>query len=59
LPVVDRSSDPADNFLLAMAEAGSADYLVTGDKQHVLALKTHGRTKIIKVREALAMLAFP
>src|SRR5713101_6764772 len=32
LPHVKRSPDPGDNFLLALAEAGNADYLVTGDK---------------------------
>jgi putative PIN family toxin of toxin-antitoxin system len=35
---VDRSADPGDNFLLAMAGASDADYLVTGDKRRVLVL---------------------
>jgi putative PIN family toxin of toxin-antitoxin system len=56
LPVVDRSRDPNDNFLLAMAEAGAADYLVTGDKRHVLALQNHGNTAIITAREMLPLL---
>ena len=38
LPEVDRSPDPADNFLLAMAQAGQVEYLVTGDKRHLLTL---------------------
>jgi uncharacterized protein len=38
LPRVDRSPDPADNFLLAMAQAGEADALVTGDKHDLLSL---------------------
>jgi hypothetical protein len=46
------SPDPADNFLLAMAEVGKADYLVTGDGKHVLSLGRHGRTRIVTVREA-------
>lgn len=50
LPNVDRSADPTDNFLLAMAEAGEADYLVSGDRRGVLALAQHGRTKIITAR---------
>ena len=33
LPRVEVSADPGDNFLLAMAEAGKADYLATGDKR--------------------------
>jgi putative PIN family toxin of toxin-antitoxin system len=59
LPVVDRSRDPDDNFLLAMAEAGAADYLVTGDKCDVLALKRHGNTTIITAKEMLPLLGFP
>lgn len=47
LPVVARSPDPFDNFLLALAEAGSADFLVTGDKAGLLDLKSHGRTRTV------------
>ena len=32
LPRVKRSGDPADDFLLALSEAGDANYLVPGDK---------------------------
>jgi hypothetical protein len=56
LPMVDRSRDPNDNFLLAMAEAGAADYLVTGDKRDVLALKRHGNTTILTAKEMLPLL---
>jgi predicted nucleic acid-binding protein len=45
LLAVDLSADPADNFLLAMAEAGNADYLVTGDGRHLLSLKRHRSTR--------------
>ena len=31
LPRVKRSPDPTDDYLLALCEAGQADYLVTGD----------------------------
>lgn len=55
LPTVQRSPDPADDFLLAMCEASSADYLVTGDKSHLLALKRHRTTHILSAR-ALAEL---
>jgi uncharacterized protein len=51
LPIVERSRDPKDNFLLAMAEAGEADYLVTGDKRDLLILKQHGSTRIVTARE--------
>lgn len=57
LPRVDRSADPADNFLLAMAEAAcQADYLVSGDKRGVLALKRHGRTHIVTARSMAKIL---
>jgi uncharacterized protein len=46
LPKVDRSPDPDDNHLLALAEAGEAQFLVTGDKQ-LLSLKLHKFTHII------------
>jgi len=49
LPRIDVSSDPADNFLLGMAEAGQADFLVTGDKSGVLAIRRHGGTAIVTV----------
>ena len=55
LPNVDVSEDPADNFLLAMAEAGEADYLATGDKRDVLALKRHGTTRIVTARRLLEL----
>ena len=37
--------DPKDNFLLALAKDGKADYLLTGDKD-LLELKRFGKTKI-------------
>lgn len=50
LPEVARPSDPDDDFLLALAEAGNADYLVTGDKAGLLALRTHRGTRIVTAR---------
>jgi len=55
LPAVSVSPDPGDNFLLAVAAAGAADFLVTGDKAHVLSLKSYERTKILSVREFLTL----
>ena len=40
--------DPKDNFLLALAKDGHADYLLTGDKD-LLELKTFGKTKIMTI----------
>ena len=47
LPRVTRSPDPNDHFLLAMAKAGKADYLVTGDKSGLLVLHRHRGTQIV------------
>jgi putative PIN family toxin of toxin-antitoxin system len=57
LPVIDASKDPGDNFLLAMAQAGEADVLVTGDKQDLLSLKIFQRTRIITARRFLTQLS--
>jgi putative PIN family toxin of toxin-antitoxin system len=57
LPTVERSPDPTDNFLLALAEAGQADYLVTGDKSGLLPLASHKATRIIAARDFAALLA--
>lgn len=56
LPNVMRSTDPSDDFLLALAEAGSADFLVTGDKTGLLALERHGKTRILSARAFHTML---
>lgn len=51
LPEVDVSEDPYDNYLLALADAGRVDYLVTGDKAHLLGLKRYGGARIVTVRQ--------
>ncbi|MBP9806478.1 MAG: PIN domain nuclease [Candidatus Accumulibacter sp.] len=55
LPIVEVSPDPYDNYLLAMAASGDADYLVTGDKRDLLALERHGGTRIVAVRAFIAL----
>jgi hypothetical protein len=47
---VRRSPDPTDDFLLALCEAGPADYLVTGDRSGLLVLVNHGRTRNLPAR---------
>jgi uncharacterized protein len=47
---VSRSPDPNDDFLLALAETASADFIVTGDKSDLLALRTHAATRIVTAR---------
>lgn len=55
LPRVRRSPDPSD-ILLALSEAGRADYLVTGDKSGLLELQHHRGTRIISARAFIALL---
>lgn len=45
-----------DNKILSTCQSCRADYLVTGDKQHLLPLKKFGHTKIITVSEFLAII---
>ncbi|MEQ1883430.1 MAG: putative toxin-antitoxin system toxin component, PIN family [Bryobacteraceae bacterium] len=57
LPVVQRSPDPDDDFLLALAEAGQANYLVTGDKTGLLRLRRHRTTRIVSAKDFAALFA--
>ena len=51
LPHVERSPDPADDFLLALCQIAKADYLVTGDKSGPLVLARHEATRIVPAKE--------
>ena len=53
---VERSPDPNDDWLLGLAEAASADYLVTGDKSGLLSLKKHRSTSIVTPTRLIAVL---
>ena len=57
LPDVERSADPRDDFLLALCEAARADWLVTGDKNDLLALKRHGQSRIVTAAQFARELA--
>src|SRR5260370_42127727 len=46
LSSVPIAPDPKDSYLLALAEASQAEFLVTGDKE-LLSLKQHKSTRII------------
>ncbi|MDR3075671.1 MAG: putative toxin-antitoxin system toxin component, PIN family [Synergistaceae bacterium] len=47
LDITEETDDPGDAFLLAMASASGADYLVTGDRRAGLLERGHfGRTRI-------------
>ena len=54
LPSDPVAPDPKDSYLLALAEAGQAEFLVTGDKE-LLALGSHKTTRIVSAREFAAM----
>ena len=54
LPEVTLCADASDNYLLALAAAGAADFLVTGDKRDLLGLKLHAGARIVTVRDFLA-----
>ena len=56
LPRVEASPDSADNLLLAAAQAGRAEYLVTGDKADLLKLLRFKSVRIISVAEMVALL---
>lgn len=56
LPPIERSPDPRDDFLLALCEAGGADWLATGDKADLLALERHGGTRIVTAARLAAEL---
>ncbi len=47
LPHVSCSPDPRDDFLLGLCEAAQADFLVTGNKDDLLALERHGKSQIV------------
>ena len=48
--VVNVCRDKKDNFLLSLAKDGSADYLITGDKD-LLIIKRFEKTEIITIAE--------
>ena len=59
LPDIERSPDPRDDFLLGLCEASAVDWLVTGDKDDLLALKRHDRASIVSATAMAEVLAIP
>lgn len=55
LPAVTACADHYDNYLLATASAGAADFLITGDKADLLSMGRYEGTKIITVRDFLTL----
>jgi len=54
-PQVTVCADSFDNYLLAMAAAGAADFLVPGDKRDFLGLGIYEGVRIVTARKFLAM----
>ena len=57
VPLVRRSPDPKDDFLLAAAVAGEVDLVVSGDKNDVLALRHVEGIPIRTARGASSLVA--
>jgi len=55
-PALEVSTDPSDDYLLSLARVSGADYLVTGDKSHLLPLDRHDATGIVTARELIQRL---
>ncbi len=49
-------NDPKDNMVVATAVAAKADYLVTGDRAHLLPMKEYQGILIISARSFLDLL---
>lgn len=51
---VDRiKNDPSDNHILEVSEATGANFIITGDKKHILPLKKYKTAKILTPAEFL------
>lgn len=49
-------NDPSDNMILSCALEGRANYIVTGDKKHLLPLKEYEGIQIVTAREFVDIL---
>ena len=58
-PLTASTADPDDEMFIECAVAARANYLVTGDKGHLLALKHAGGIPIIAASEFLPLLGLP
>ena len=58
-PLPATTADPDDEMFIECAAAAQADYLVTGDKDHLLSLKQAAGMPIIAASDFLRVLGFP
>ncbi len=52
-------ADPGDEKFIECAVAASADYLVTGDRAHLLSVKEAAEVPIVSVADFLRLLGAP
>ena len=57
-PVSVIKSDPSDNKILACAQQAQADYIITGDKKHLLPLKKFQGIPILSPRDFLSQILY-
>jgi uncharacterized protein len=55
-PIRAVPNDPKDDMIVATAVAAGADYLVTGDRRHLLPLGTYAGVRIVTPRQFLDLL---
>jgi len=58
-PLAASTTDPDDEMFIECAVAARADWLVTGDKSHLLTLKKAGGVSITAVSDFLHVLGLP
>ena len=58
-PLPAATADPDDEMFIECAVAAKANYLVTGDKAHLLHLKQAGGVPIVGVSDFLCLLGVP
>ena len=58
-PLVASTADPNDEMFVECAVAARADYVVTGDKGHLLSLKLVGGVPIVAASDFLRLLGVP
>lgn len=56
IPRPDVSPDPHDDWMFGLAGKSAADYIVSGDKYHVLELGKYGTTRIVTLGGILEVL---
>lgn len=49
-------ADPDDNRILECAKQASADFIVSGDKKHILPLKKFGKSRVVTPTQFLEIL---